>query len=115
MTGSGYRDEYVVGDEAWYAKACRGIDPKPYLTITRAADGGGCHWEFQVVRHDVGCRVEVFDDAWQAFTDRPDIFAALAGLGEGGVDFILIREVLDGLGLTDATDRVGPSARKDAP
>lgn len=64
---------------------------------------GGCRWEFEIDDEPVGgLRVKVYDDAWQAFTDVPEFFTALAALGRRALVEDVV-EVLDRLGFTDTT------------
>lgn len=99
---------YYVAGEAWYANR---IDvDRAEIMVSAAAHGGGCVWEFGVRVHDLGqhhptaIRVEVFDDAFDAFTQARPFFDALAAekpttLGE-------VRAILDRLGARDTTPRV---------
>ena len=74
--------------------------------VSKSYPDGGCHWEFGI-RHrgDIGVRVEVFYEAWKAFTDIPDLFRELAGFDGQRVSLDDIRAVLDRLGFRDQTAR----------
>ncbi len=104
-TDPGYQLTYIATHEAYYARD----DQERTLNVVKAADAGGCAWEFNIVDHSerldtAAVRVEIFDDAWQAFAEIPDLFAALAEIGESSLDEV--RQILDQLGFTDATERV---------
>jgi hypothetical protein len=100
---------YTVTSEAWYANAVRSAgSTDSEIMVTLRAEGGGCYWEFAIRQvRDVAVRVEVFSDAWEAFSERPDVFAALAELGEGST-LDDVKNALDGLGVRDATERTAP-------
>jgi len=99
-TESGYRLVYVIPQDAWY----RNVVTEVSITVSKAADEGGCAWEFSVVEHrDIGIRVEVFGDAFDAFAEIPEFFAELAKVGRTTLDGV--REILDDLGFADATER----------
>ena len=110
--GPGYTFEYVVNTEAWWWPATRRTDPRPKLMISKAYHGGGCAWEFQVVRRDFSdgqhaIKVGVYDDAFAAYTEMAPFFAALADRRPTTLDGV--RAILDGLGVVDATERVNPN------
>lgn len=116
-TDPGYRLEYIVSDDAWYAEANRHVNTDPYLNIAKVADGGGCAWEFQIVdkSRTIGqpaTRVEVFDDAFAAFAEVTPLFAAIADEHPAALDEV--REILDRFGFADATTRVNPTAADQA-
>jgi hypothetical protein len=101
---------YVVHWEAWYAGRLGGTE-KRQLTI------GGTGWELTIGELDAGLRVDVYDDAWQAYTEAPDLFTGLAALASvradlGGYTFEptldAIRALLDRLGARDNTRREHP-------
>lgn len=117
MTNPPARTElsYVVGTEAWYRRP----DERPYVSVCgQPADGP--NWEFQITSYNLGSgptlRLDMFAEAWRVFTDRPDLFAALAALSASAgpetmgrrsdplrlVDVIVI---LSQLGATDVTPR----------
>jgi hypothetical protein len=97
---------YIVSHEAWYARALP--DSRPEINVMAAATGGGVAWEFTVEEVDLGShgpaiRVKVFDDAFEAFAQIPEFFAALAA-GQAGTLGDL-REILDSMGAADETQR----------
>src|ERR1051325_118731 len=100
----GYRYSYIASHETWYADRTR----KPALNIVKRAVDGGCAWEFNVVEHaGIGVRADIFDDAWTAFTEIPELFAELARAGHRTM-LTEVREILNDLGFEDATERVKP-------
>ncbi|HCT78572.1 MAG TPA: hypothetical protein DGT23_18725 [Micromonosporaceae bacterium] len=66
-------------------------------------------WEFDVVEDDLGgetaLRIHMYDDAWQAFTQIPDLFAAFAALAANDTEMSLgdVIELLKSLGAVDET------------
>jgi hypothetical protein len=110
MTGTKLPEDchlaYIVSHEAWYAHAV--ADRRPEISVTAAADGGGCAWEFTVEEVDLGAsgpaiRVKVFEDAFAAFAQIPEFFAALAAEKTDTLDGV--RSVLDRIGAADETER----------
>jgi hypothetical protein len=110
---------YTVSHEAWYART-PGIVDQPQIMVAASAQGsgGGVAWEFSVTEHDFGShgraiQIGVFDDAFAAFAQIPEFFAALVAEKIdtlGGV-----RALLDRMGAVDETDRRGPAASEPAP
>lgn len=98
---------YIVNHEAWYHK-----DDKRSLNIVASALGGGCAWEFEVTEHMLSLipaiRLEVFEDAFAAFTQVPELFARLAELEGAGLEDVIT--ILDDLGAQDKTSRRSPYA-----
>jgi hypothetical protein len=106
-TDPGYRLEYVLPHEAWYAEAHQQISPQPEVTITKAAKGGGCAWEFQLVEYelsDTTIQARIFEDAFAAFVELAPLFTVLAA--ERPKTLAAARAILDRLGFVDATERV---------
>lgn len=72
------------------------------------ANEGGCAWEFCVEdRSDLGLgtvQLKVFSDAFEAITQIPEFFAALAS--ERPRTLSDVRLILDRLGAVDKTERV---------
>lgn len=100
-TDAGYRLTYTIPHEAYYKSAFTDVS----IGVQKSANEGGVAWEFSIVQHgNVGLRVEIFDDAWQAFTEIPEFFAELAKAGRTTLDGV--REILDDLGFADRTQRV---------
>jgi hypothetical protein len=102
---------YIVSHEAWYYRG----DGKPSLSVSASANGGGVAWEFEIEEMELGgkpvTRVKVFDDAYAAFAQVPELFAALAD--GAGTTLTACRGLLDMLGAADETGRTGP--RGEAP
>lgn len=109
---------YVVSHEAWYWEASRGND-NPHVSVSASAkgNGGGVAWEFQIEEMELGgkqvTRAKIFDDAYEAFTQVPELFAALAD--GGGSTLTGVRDLLDMLGAVDETERVSPYAERTRP
>jgi hypothetical protein len=108
---------YTVSHEAWYARH-PGIVDQPQIMVSASSDEGGCAWEFGVNEHDFGTghgraiRADVFDDAFAAFAQIPEFFAALAAEKIGTLDEV--RALLDRMGAVDQTDRRDPATRHEA-
>lgn len=109
----GYRFDYVVADETYYARYVRqapgGRYPEMWVRKDRLGESDGVHadegWELNIVEKEGGIRVEVLCDAFTAFTDVPELFAALPHTSPTLAD---VRALLDALGFVDATDRGTP-------
>jgi len=90
---------YVVAHEAWYRK----VVDQPAIQVAAAADGGQA-WGFTVDEYSFGAiHVGVFEDAFAAFAQIPEFFAALASEGAATLDDV--RRILDAMGAADETDR----------
>lgn len=108
-TEPGYRLEYIVSHEAYYRSVVR----ERSVTVGKNATEGGCAWEFDVVEHpNIGIKVGIFDDAFQAFAEVAPLFAALAERQPR--DLREVRSLLDELGLVDATQRNDPQPAPNA-
>jgi hypothetical protein len=115
-TNPGYRLEYIIGHEAWYADANKMVEPNPYLSVIKAHQEGGCDWELQIIDRSAtigkpAIQVTIFDDAFAAFAELAPLFTALADqqpttLGQ-------VRNILDRLGFVDATARTSPYGTSD--
>jgi len=102
---------YTITHEAWYARSLP--DDRREINIAASAEGsgGGVAWEFTVEEVNLGShgpeiRVKVLDDAFAAFTQIPQFFAALEAENVKGLDEV--RHLLDKMGATDETERRGP-------
>lgn len=110
MTATKYA--YTVGHDAWYADGR--INPNPYLTVSSTNNG----WEIDIVDMSArlagqrGIQVQVFDDAFDAFTDATDLLGILAAQKPDSLT--AVRLILDGMGAVDATQRVAPAAAERA-
>ncbi|MDQ0376530.1 hypothetical protein [Amycolatopsis thermophila] len=99
---------YFVQQEAWFADAAYAGEV-PAINISASADTGrdGVKWDFTVQEHHLAGRpalqVSLFDDAFAAFTDVPELFAALAAEQPRTLD--QLRNLLDRLGAVDVTRR----------
>ena len=100
---------YIVTHEAWYANAMPDRQPEIYVTATTEDDGSA--WEFGIREADFENRgvhpisVHVFDDAFAAFAQIPEFFAALAA--EEVTTLGGVRTLLANLGAADETERKG--------
>lgn len=105
---------YIVPKEAWYSHVV--IDDEDSISVGTYAESGGCDYEFVIRWHSFSrptnrtsgaMQVEIFSDAWQAFTDHPDFFLWLAALTRKNENptFAEVREFLDSMGLKDVTER----------
>lgn len=104
---------YVVSHEAWYASVIKGRE----INISAASSGGGVAWEFRIEEADLGTttpclRAVMFDDAFQAFREVPELFEALATLRHPSRLGDLVG-VLQGLGAVDETERKAPAGMSE--
>jgi len=99
------RFAYIVNQEAWYSKVL--TDEPKEIMVMAAADDGGVAWEFGVEERVLGGETVVqlhpFNDAFDAFAQIPDFFAALAEEKPSTLDGV--RGILDRLGAVDRTER----------
>jgi hypothetical protein len=98
---------YIVGHQAWYWMGDRPNRPR-YVRVGADSSDGGCLWEFMIEEHvftsrEAALRVCLFDDAWQAYAQVPELFAALAA--DRPQTFDELRIVLDRVGARDITAR----------
>jgi hypothetical protein len=105
---------YHVWSEAWYTKAVR--DKRPSIGVAASAQGtgGGVAWAFQITQYELGGKdctlIEAFSDAYAAFTQVPELFAAFAEHAPGTL--AEVRGILDNLGAVDETARVDPHIKR---
>ena len=102
---------YTVWHEAWwFSTAAAGDPPSVMIAASAKGEGGGVAWEFPVEEIELGgkpvTRAKIFDDSYAAFTQVPELFAALAD--GGGTTLTAVIELLDMLGAVDETERVSP-------
>lgn len=102
---------YVVAHEAWYGRV-PGVIERPQLNVCASAQGGGVAWEFLVTQHDFGkgntpIRLDVFDDAFAAFNEIPEFFAALGEKEPRTLADVVA--ILAAMGATDDTQRERPA------
>lgn len=93
---------YIVSQKHWDTN----IVPLPELYISASYTDGGASWGFPVREHTfsdrtTAIRAEVFHDAFAAFTQIPEFFAALAD--EEIVTLDGVRELLDRMGALEET------------
>ena len=104
----GTRLAYIISHEAWYARY-PGIVRRPDINISASVPGDGCAWEFSVEdvdqgQHGTAIQLRMFYDAFAAFADIPEFFAALPGV----TTLDGVRKQLDALGAVDETRREQP-------
>jgi hypothetical protein len=100
-----YSLAYVVSQEAWYAHVLR--DGQNDLQVMARHPDGSVLWEFTVRQEHLGgdcLRLAMFNGAFAAFADIPDFFAALRTRSPATLNGL--RQILDGLGAWDVTQRV---------
>jgi hypothetical protein len=103
---------YSVEHEAWHWPANRATGTRPTVFVT-ADTGGGCEWQFTVTvtEHEQDqrrpIRVEVFDEAFAAFRDIPDFFAALDAMP--AMTLADVVRILRRMDATDITEREIPA------
>lgn len=98
---------YIVSHESWYARY-PGIVGAPEISISASVPGDGSAWNFSIEEKDFGSHgtaicLKIFEDAFAAFADIPEFFAALAADGVTTLDGV--RKLLDSLGAVDETKR----------
>jgi hypothetical protein len=109
------RLSYVVSHEAWYWPASNITGDVASVSIMREAltDGAhdGVHWEWTVkwvlLGGSVAAEVSMFDDAWAAILEVPELFGRLASLAPNPTPDVVVRMLADS-GFHDATVRVDP-------
>jgi hypothetical protein len=107
---------YVVPHEAWY-RAVTLNDP-PSIQVMAASSHGGVAWEFIIEKQDINpswpaLRLQMFDEAWDAFGQVPELFTALELRRPRSLP--ALRAMLDELGARDITERKKPKAASAAP
>lgn len=99
------RFAYVVNHEAWWYSVLK--DEKPGIMVMAAHNEGGVAWEFEagemVLGGESAVKIHMFNDSFDAFTQVPEFFAALAEEKPGTLDGV--RTILDRLGAVDRTAR----------
>lgn len=84
---------FSLPHRAWYGDAQVDLREGRELMFAAREDNedGRFLYEFAVREHRAihSVRVEVFSDAWDAFTDFPDLFAFLASMGEPDFDSVV--------------------------
>lgn len=109
---------YSLPHEAYYA-ATPGIvgGPMIYVSASAQGSGGGVAWEFSVKAIDLGrnsaIRVDIFDDAFAAFAQIPEFFAALAANDIDTLDKVTL--LLQHMGAVDETKRTDPDTPSPEP
>jgi len=97
---------YIIGHESRYWMH---EQPRPrYVRVGADSIRGGCAWEFMIEEHvftsrESALRVCLFDDAWEAFHQVPELFAALTD--DRPRNFAQLSAVLDRIGAHDITPR----------
>lgn len=116
--GAMTRRSFTVSHEAWYWTVTPHL-PKTVASISvhneaLAEDGehDGVEWEFAIDWIDLGdqhpaVKVSVFDDAFAAFTEEADFFAALP-FTERPVTPATVTRLLTNYGFVDVTHRTDP-------
>lgn len=104
---------YTINHEAWYWDAVADRYGNQHSVMVHSTStGGGVDWEFSIEEVDLGSvravRAGIFDDAFKAFTQVPELFARLAS--EAPKDVAGVVAILDQLGAVDVTERVSPYA-----
>lgn len=106
---------FTVSHETWYW-ANANFDKSKFAEVgvhrealTDAGEHDGVHWEFSISWYrfsdsTVGVKVGVFDDAWVAFHEIPEVFGRLATMAGSATPEAVV-EMLTSSGFTDMTDR----------
>lgn len=104
--------KFILTHEAWYySPSLSAVNPGTTgREIFLQAYGPGFLYEFVVVEFKFGLRVCVFDDAWSAFTDFPELFKALLPDRSGRTKSLEeLVKCLHDMGFEDITQRTMPS------
>lgn len=97
---------YTVYADAWYALP----EHEPYVGVQASAKDGGAAWEFVFTEpRNLGCeaiRLGIFEDAFDAFVQVPELFIALAG--QRPTTLTALRGLLDEIGARNVTELAVP-------
>jgi hypothetical protein len=109
--GDGHVLAYSVTAEMFNSQQLADIGtPALYVNAGPADGGSGVLWEFTVTEHRHGTRklikLGIFDDAFAAFRDVPEFFAALDAMPAMSIDDVVV--ILRRLGAVDRTVREAP-------
>jgi hypothetical protein len=94
-------------------RARPGVPAEVYVFASKKGDGGGSRWGFSIIEKDLAgpaIKVEVFEDAFAAFTEIPQFFVALARNQPNHM--ATVYALLRASGAVDETPRVDPSASR---
>jgi hypothetical protein len=106
--------QFIESSRAWWASDSSADD----IIVSYAHHDGGCEWEFIIGWHDLGTgcirhpRLDMFDDAWAAFTDErvnrflTGLSTVLAGTTPSQAAVV---ELLQLCGFVDATPTEQPA------
>ena len=105
---------YVVDHHSWWWPL-QPVHERQCAVMIMASgrgSGGGIAWEFAVTEHTLlqptpYLRLGMFDHAWPAFTQIPDLFTALAAGSIRNLDALC--RLLDEMGAINETDTVNPA------
>ncbi|AFM10462.1 hypothetical protein PIS_073 [Saccharomonospora phage PIS 136] len=111
-----WRLAYSIEDDAWYTTLTP--NEHPTIHITASVPGDGAHWEITATEKTLigdvpSLQLHVFDDAFRAFTDAPELFQALAGREPATIGELVA--ILRELGAVDETRREMPEPARNAP
>ena len=113
------RLSYIISHEAHYKSVVDGREINVHReALTEDGEHDGVYWEFGFKWHDfdshgTAVQLKMFDDAWQAFTEVPELFAALSARHTGPDGTVsmppaAVAALLDEHGFTDMTPRERP-------
>ncbi|WP_280465999.1 hypothetical protein [Nocardia brasiliensis] len=98
---------YIIWNEAWFY--IDDGDPSR-IQVQAASSYGGVDWEFAIeeggLRTQPSTRIRMFDDAYKAVVQVPELFAALAAEEPRHLEEVV--KILNRLGAIDATKRESP-------
>jgi hypothetical protein len=104
---------YDLPGQAWYADTLPAQDREQVSISLYSLDDRGGYWELAIRSYTTQAvagdwtRIELSSDSYQAFTDLPELFAALAEHEPATLDAVV--ELLRELGAEDTTQRVKPA------
>lgn len=101
---------YTVGHEAWHWRFATSEGATHEIGVHADAD----NWELFIRWYDLGSgpaapRLEIFDEAWVAFNQFPELFAFMAANASKRISTDDVTLFLVRLGLTDETSRIAPT------
>lgn len=113
----GGRLAYTVTRDAWYWQAMSDSHSPDIVIEAQVCDGDDATaWEFiiasEVLDGENALKINVFDEAFDAFVEIPDFFAALATEKPQTLEEVVA--LLDRVGAEDITEREAPRRARNA-
>lgn len=97
--------QFTQTSRAWYASTA--LSPGELDEVRIGVDWvepeDGCEYEFLIKWNPIGPRIEMYDDAWQALRDMPDVMSWLADHDDEHPTAEAVCEALLAMGFVDST------------